>query len=694
LFSHDKSGIIRPMATDSPQPVPGNPDRTPWAPWVAGCVGTLLAFGGLALCGWLGAGRWLFAGLFLAACAGLWLGVAKFPAALPRGRALVAILAVGLALRGLFVWAWPADSDLNRSVVEGALQTAGGNPYLLAPADPRTAALLPVGLGPILANVNHKDLTAVYPPLSELAFRLVATVSPTRHAFKLAAATTDFGACLALAGLVIRLGLPVQALALYAANPLVVTMTAGEGHCDALAALFLCLAMLLFTGRRDRTGFVCLGAAGMAKYLAFGLAPFLCRPGRNRIALFTLLPLVLFAPFAGAGGHVFDSLGTMTAHMAFGAPLGVVLRPVCGPATPLVAGGLVLAALAGIWLTVQDPWRGALAAGTVILAGLPVLYPWYFLLIIPLLVVRPQPAWLWLCAGQGLVASPTWLRSTDLGGEPFLILLVWLVFGLLLVWGWRRPSGLLTARRFEPVQTLSVVIPTRDEADRLGRLLASLAPARKRGEIADVVVADGGSRDATVAVALAHGATVVTTGPSRGGQIAAGVVRARGEAVLVLHADAVCAPDVPARVLACLARYPAVTGGAVGMRFAAGGRRLGLVARLNAWRAAMTGLSFGDQGQFFRRKALDAVGGFPAMALMEDVELGLRLREAGETVLLGGGLIVSGRRWRKRGLKRNTLGVLTLFGRYLLERRLGWTDVTGVRYYRAYYGRPPHQTAR
>jgi len=682
------------MATDSPQPVPGNPDRTPWAPWVAGCVGTLLAFGGLALCGWLGAGRWLFAGLFLAACAGLWLGVAKFPAALPRGRALVAILAVGLALRGLFVWAWPADSDLSRSVVEGALQTAGGNPYLLAPADPRTAALLPVGLGPILANVNHKDLTAVYPPLSELAFRLVATVSPTRHAFKLAAATTDFGACLALAGLVIRLGLPVQALALYAANPLVVTMTAGEGHCDALAALFLCLAMLLFTGRRDRTGFVCLGAAGMAKYLAFGLAPFLCRPGRNRIALFTLLPLVLFAPFAGAGGHVFDSLGTMTAHMAFGAPLGVVLRPVCGPATPLVAGGLVLAALAGIWLTVQDPWRGALAAGTVILAGLPVLYPWYFLLIIPLLVVRPQPAWLWLCSGQGLVASPTWLRSADLGGEPFLILLVWLVFGLLLVRGWRRPSGLLTARRFEPVQTLSVVIPTRDEADRLGRLLASLAPARKRGEIADVVVADGGSRDATVALALAHGATVVTTGPSRGGQIAAGVVRARGEAVLVLHADAVCAPDVPARVLACLARYPAVTGGAVGMRFAAGGRRLGLVARLNAWRAAMTGLSFGDQGQFFRRKALDAVGGFPAMALMEDVELGLRLREAGETVLLGGGLIVSGRRWRKRGLKRNALGVLTLFGRYLLERRLGWTDVTGVRYYRAYYGRPPHQTAR
>jgi hypothetical protein len=77
------------------------------------------------------------------------------------------------------------------------------------------------------------------------------------------------------------------------------------------------------------------------------------------------------------------------------------------------------------------------------------------------------------------------------------------------------------------------------------------------------------------------------------------------------------------------------------------------------------------------------------------VELGLRLREAGETVLLGGGLTVSGRRWRKRGLKRNALDVITLFGRYLLERRLGWADTSGARYYRAYYyDRPPHQSAR
>jgi hypothetical protein len=667
------------------------PPKTGWT-WRLWGVSTLLALLGLALCGRLEAGRWVYAGLFLAAFACLGLAVARLPRDVPRSRAMCVILAVGLALRLLFVWAWPADSDLARYVVEGALQQAGGNPYRLAPADPRTAALLPIAVRPILARVNHKDLTAVYPPLAEGAFRLIAVVSPTLGAFKLAAALADFGACLALAALVARLGLPPQALALYAVNPLVLAMAAGEGHCDALTALFTALAMWSLAGRRDRIGCLCLGLAGLAKYLAFGLVPFFCRPGRNRAALFALLPLGLFVPFAGAGWHIFDSLRTVAAHMAFGAPLVGLLWPVCGSAAPLVAGLVALGVLAGLWLAVQDPWRGALLAATVILAGLPTLYPWYFLLVAPLLVVRPHAAWLWLLAGQGLIVSPTWLRGQGLGGEPELLALVWLGFLGLTVWGWRRPLLLFSPRRFGPVTGLSVVVPTLDEAGHLGRLLAGLAPARVRGEVTEVVVADGGSGDATVAVAREYGTIVVTAAPGRGGQIAAGLTRVRGEAVLILHADAVCAPDVPARVLDCLARQPGLAGGAVGMAFEEGGLGLGGVAALNAWRAALTGLSFGDQGQFFRREALRGLGGFPAMALMEDVELGFRLREAGETVCLGRGLVVSGRRWVGVGIRRNILRVLTLFTRYLGERRLGLADASGARYYRAYYGHWPHQT--
>ena len=156
--------------------------------------------------------------------------------------------------------------------------------------------------------------------------------------------------------------------------------------------------------------------------------------------------------------------------------------------------------------------------------------------------------------------------------------------------------------------------------------------------------------------------------------------------MLVLHADAVLAPEVPARIVRALAACPRAAGGVVGMRFDAAGAGLGLLTALNALRARITGIGFGDQGQFVRRDALLAAGGFPGMALMEDVELSLRLRAVGETLCLGGGVTVSGRRWAGSGFGGKAAGVIGLFLTYLAARRLGVADPTGRRYFRRYYG--------
>ena len=60
-----------------------------------------------------------------------------------------------------------------------------------------------------------------------------------------------------------------------------------------------------------------------------------------------------------------------------------------------------------------------------------------------------------------------------------------------------------------------------------------------------------------------------------------------------------------------------------------------MIEYLNELRTVFLGLSFGDQGQFFRRAAIIAEGGFPKLPLMEDVELSLRLRAAGPVLYLG-----------------------------------------------------------
>ena len=61
--------------------------------------------------------------------------------------------------------------------------------------------------------------------------------------------------------------------------------------------------------------------------------------------------------------------------------------------------------------------------------------------------------------------------------------------------------------------------------------------AERRGVDLEIVVADGGSPDATMEIARHHNARVVETEPGRGGQLIAGAKTARGDWFLFLHAD-------------------------------------------------------------------------------------------------------------------------------------------------------------
>ncbi len=111
------------------------------------------------------------------------------------------------------------------------------------------------------------------------------------------------------------------------------------------------------------------------------------------------------------------------------------------------------------------------------------------------------------------------------------------------------------------------------------------------------------------------------------------------------------------------------------------------VAALNNARTFLTGISFGDQAQFFRSEALYAMGGFPSMMFMEDVELSLRLKEVGRIVFLRDGILVSGRRWQNNHFSGNLMTVFHLFTRYLIERRFRQNDALNRNYYEIYYSR-------
>ncbi|HEX6944759.1 MAG TPA: TIGR04283 family arsenosugar biosynthesis glycosyltransferase, partial [Casimicrobiaceae bacterium] len=222
---------------------------------------------------------------------------------------------------------------------------------------------------------------------------------------------------------------------------------------------------------------------------------------------------------------------------------------------------------------------------------------------------------------------------------------------------------------------LAIVIPVLDEAAGIADALRALAPLRRAGH--EVIVVDGGSRDDTVALACEHADRVLASPRGRAVQMNVGASASRAEVLLFLHADT----RLPDRADAAIAR--AVERGARWGRFdvalAGRSRLLPVIAAFMNARSHASGICTGDQGLFVQRTAFVAAGGFPPLALMEDIALSSRLRAiAGRPARLRERIVASGRRWDRDGAWTTILSMWSL--RYAYWRGED-PDVLARRYY-------------
>lgn len=176
--------------------------------------------------------------------------------------------------------------------------------------------------------------------------------------------------------------------------------------------------------------------------------------------------------------------------------------------------------------------------------------------------------------------------------------------------------------------SISVVIPTWCEAERVGRAVARAL------EFADeVIVADAASPDDTANNARRAGARVVLAPRERGPQLHAGALAAKGDVVLFLHADAELDDGAREAIRAALADPDAV-GGSFMLRY----EPATLAARLFTWAADLRcrrlGLFHAEAGLFVRRGVYQSLGGFAPVPLFEDYELVRRMSARGRTVYL------------------------------------------------------------
>jgi rSAM/selenodomain-associated transferase 2 len=200
------------------------------------------------------------------------------------------------------------------------------------------------------------------------------------------------------------------------------------------------------------------------------------------------------------------------------------------------------------------------------------------------------------------------------------------------------------------MRRLTVVLPVLNEAAIIVAALQALAPLRACG--AEIIVADGYSRDGTAQLAEPFADRIITVRRGRSAAMNAGAALGTGDALLFLHADTAL-PDGTDRLIDA-----ALAGRAWGrfdLRIAGGHPLLAVIARMINWRSRLTGIATGDQAIFVSRKAFAAVGGFPDLPLMEDIAISRRLKRLCRPYCIATPAVTSGRRWEKSGVIRTIL---------------------------------------
>lgn len=193
---------------------------------------------------------------------------------------------------------------------------------------------------------------------------------------------------------------------------------------------------------------------------------------------------------------------------------------------------------------------------------------------------------------------------------------------------------------------ISIILPVLNEEKNLSISLSRLQPFRQAGH--EVIVVDGGSADNSLMLAHEGADAVIVSKAGRALQMNSGASVASGDVLLFLHADTVL-PENALYVILSLGQTDNFWGH-FDVRLSSNKKIYRLIEYLINLRSRLTSIATGDQAIFIERALFNNVGGFPEIALMEDIAFSRRLRKISRPVCLKQKVITSSRRWENKGV--------------------------------------------
>ncbi len=169
----------------------------------------------------------------------------------------------------------------------------------------------------------------------------------------------------------------------------------------------------------------------------------------------------------------------------------------------------------------------------------------------------------------------------------------------------------------------------------------------------EVIIVDGGSTDNTLAIAHEITDLVIVSNAGRALQMNSGADIASGEVLLFLHADTLL-PDKAVEIVIDSFQQENYWG-RFDVRLSNDSYVYRLIERLMNLRSCLTSIATGDQAIFIEKNLFDRVGGYPEIALMEDIAISKRLKKIVKPVCLKQKVITSSRRWETNGVVATVL---------------------------------------
>lgn len=192
---------------------------------------------------------------------------------------------------------------------------------------------------------------------------------------------------------------------------------------------------------------------------------------------------------------------------------------------------------------------------------------------------------------------------------------------------------------------ISIIIPTLNEEENIGRLVEYLFH-NSRNDAIEIIISDGGSKDDTLEKALKAGATAVSsTRRGRAAQMNHGASIAKGDILYFVHAD-----TVPPEGYTKDIKKAVEEGFGIG-RYRTKFDSKKRILKLNAFftRFDLFMCYGGDQTLFITKDLFQSIGGYDeTMLIMEDYEIIGRARENAAYKIIQKPALVSARKYDKR----------------------------------------------